>query len=63
MQGPTSKKTNEPPKRLNQKGSVKFPNPPPVARNISNKKRGVPPERRQGKTRIMKTQIFHNSKI
>jgi hypothetical protein len=27
MQGLTSKKTNEPPKRANQKGSVKSPNP------------------------------------
>jgi hypothetical protein len=63
MQGPTSKKTNEPPKRANHKGSVKFPNPPPVARNISNKKRGGPPERRRGKYFFMKTQIFHHSKI
>jgi len=33
MEGPTSKKTNEPPKRENLK------------RNISNKERGGPPER------------------
>jgi hypothetical protein len=27
MEGPTSKKTKEPPKRPNHKGSIKFPNP------------------------------------
>jgi hypothetical protein len=27
MEGPTSKKTNEPPKRANQKGNIKFSNP------------------------------------
>jgi len=27
MEGPTSKKTNEPPKRANHKGNIKFPNP------------------------------------
>jgi hypothetical protein len=27
MEGPTSKKINEPPKRTNQKGNVKFVNP------------------------------------
>jgi hypothetical protein len=26
MKGPMSKKTNEPPKRANHKGSIKFPN-------------------------------------
>jgi hypothetical protein len=26
MEGPTSKKTKEPPKRANQKGNIKFPN-------------------------------------
>jgi hypothetical protein len=27
MEGPTSKKTKEPPKRVNQKENIKFPNP------------------------------------
>jgi hypothetical protein len=27
MEGPTSKKTKEPPKRVNHKGNLKFPNP------------------------------------
>ncbi len=27
MEGPTFKKTNEPPKRANHKGNIKFPNP------------------------------------
>jgi hypothetical protein len=27
MEGPMSKKTNEPPKRANQKGNIKFSNP------------------------------------
>jgi hypothetical protein len=27
MEGPTSKKTKEPPKRANHKGNIKFPNP------------------------------------
>jgi len=30
MEGPTSKKTNEPPKRVNLKGNIKFPNPLPL---------------------------------
>jgi hypothetical protein len=46
MEGPTLKKTNEPPKRANQKGNIKFLNPPLVARNISHNERGRPPERR-----------------
>jgi hypothetical protein len=45
MEGPTSKKTNEPPKRVNFKGNIKFPLPPPLARSISNKERGGPLER------------------
>jgi hypothetical protein len=28
MEGPTSKNTNEPPKRANHKGNIKFLNPP-----------------------------------
>jgi hypothetical protein len=39
MEGPTSKKMKEPPKRANHKGNVKFPNPrkpPPVMRSIIN---------------------------
>jgi hypothetical protein len=27
MKGPTSKKTKKPPKRVNHKGNIKFPNP------------------------------------
>jgi hypothetical protein len=27
MEGPTSKKTKEPPKKVNHKGNIKFPNP------------------------------------
>jgi len=27
MEGPMSKKTKEPPKRVNHKGNIKFPNP------------------------------------
>jgi len=27
MEGPTSKKAKEPPKRANHKGNIKFPNP------------------------------------
>jgi len=30
MEGPTSKKTNEPPKKVNLKGNIKFPNPLPL---------------------------------
>jgi hypothetical protein len=30
MEGPTSKKTNEPPKRVNLKRNSKFPNPLPL---------------------------------
>jgi len=39
MEGPMSKKTNEPPKRLNHKGNIKLPNPPLVKRSILNKER------------------------
>jgi hypothetical protein len=43
MEGPTFKKTNEPPKRANHKGNIKFPNPlSHVTRSISNKERGLP---------------------
>jgi hypothetical protein len=35
MEGLTSKKTKEPPKRANHKGNIKFLNP--LARSISNK--------------------------
>ncbi len=45
MEGPRSKKTKEPPKRANHKPNIKFRNPPPVARSISNKERGGLPER------------------
>jgi hypothetical protein len=36
----TSQKTNRPPKSANHKGTIKFPNPPPVMRSISNNERG-----------------------
>jgi len=39
MEGQMSKKTNEPPKRLNHKGNIKLPNPPLVKRSILNKER------------------------
>jgi hypothetical protein len=38
MEGPMSKKTKEPSKRVNHKGNIKFRNP--LMRSISNKKRG-----------------------
>jgi hypothetical protein len=46
MEEPTSKKTNEPHKRVNHKGNIKFSNPLQATRSISNKERGGPPERR-----------------
>jgi hypothetical protein len=49
MEGPMSKKTNEPPKRANHNGDIKFLNPtspPVVARSISNKEMGGPSARR-----------------
>jgi hypothetical protein len=46
MEGPTYKKTKEPNKRTKHKGNIKFSNPPPVTRSISNRERGErPPER------------------
>jgi hypothetical protein len=39
MEGPTSKKTKEPPKRANHEGNIQFLNPPPVMKSISNKER------------------------
>jgi hypothetical protein len=45
MEGATSRKTNEPPKRANHKGNIKFMNPLLSQKNISNKERGEPPER------------------
>jgi hypothetical protein len=44
MEGPMSKKTNEPPKRANHNGNIKFMKPSPFAKNISNKKKGEPLE-------------------
>jgi hypothetical protein len=44
MKGSMSKKTKDPPKRPNRKGNIKFSNPS-VARSISNKERGGPPEK------------------
>jgi hypothetical protein len=46
MEGPMTKKTNEPHKRANHKGTSSSRTPPPVARSISNKERGGPPARR-----------------
>jgi hypothetical protein len=37
MEGPTSKKTNEPPKKVNHNGNIKFLNTTPMGRNISTK--------------------------
>jgi hypothetical protein len=45
MEGPTSKKTKEPPKRANHNSNIKFLKPPPIVRSISNKERGGLPER------------------
>jgi hypothetical protein len=45
MEGPTSKKTKEPPKRANEQREHQVPEPPPIMRSISNKKRGGLPER------------------
>jgi hypothetical protein len=63
MQGPTSKKTNEPHKRVNHKGIVKLPNPLQLQETCQIRKGGGPAERGQGKKIIMETQIFHHSKI
>ncbi len=41
-----SKKTKEPPKRVNHEGNIKFLNLLSVMRSISNKERGGPLERR-----------------
>jgi hypothetical protein len=49
MQGPTSKKTNEPHKRVNHKGIVKFPNPLQLQEAYQIRKGGGPAERGQGK--------------
>jgi hypothetical protein len=43
IEGPASKKTNEPPKMSDHKYQV--PKPLPFARSISNKERGGPPKR------------------
>jgi hypothetical protein len=48
MEEPTSKKTNEPHKRANHKGNIKFSNPLQATRSISNKERGGPSKRRGG---------------
>jgi hypothetical protein len=45
MEGPKSEKTKDPPKRVNHKMNIKFPNPFFVARSISNKERGRRPKR------------------
>jgi hypothetical protein len=39
MEGPTSKKTKEPPKRAKEQREHQVPEPPPIMRSISNKKR------------------------
>jgi hypothetical protein len=39
MEGPTSRKTNEPPKRASHKGKHQVLEPLPVTRSISNKER------------------------
>jgi phosphopantothenoylcysteine synthetase/decarboxylase len=40
VEGPTSKKTKEPRKRVNHKGEQQVPEPLPFVRSISNKERG-----------------------
>jgi hypothetical protein len=47
MEGPTSKRTNEPPLvgRADHKGNIEFSNPPLIMRRISTKEMGGPPER------------------
>ncbi len=44
MEGPTSKKTKEPPKKVNHKGNIKFLTLP-IERNISNKEKEGPLKR------------------
>jgi hypothetical protein len=39
MEGPTSKKTNEPPKRVNLIGNIEFPNPLPLIKANEIRKR------------------------
>jgi hypothetical protein len=39
MEGPTSKKTNEPPKMVDHKGNNKFPNPSPSQETYQIRKR------------------------
>jgi hypothetical protein len=45
MEKHASKKTNKPPKSVNHKVNIKFSNPLPLVRSISNKERGEPPKR------------------
>jgi hypothetical protein len=44
-ESPTSKETNELPKRMGPQGEHQVPKLPPVARSMSNKERGGPCER------------------
>jgi hypothetical protein len=46
MEGPTSKKTNEPRKRPNQQGEHQVHGPTPLVRSRSNNERGGPSEMR-----------------
>jgi hypothetical protein len=46
MEGPVSKKTNEPPKRVNHKENIKFLKCLSFVRSISNKEREGPPKRK-----------------
>jgi len=60
MEGPTSKKTIEPPKMPNQQGERQVPGPPPVvARSISNNERGGPPETRPSLEKPSPTATAH----
>jgi hypothetical protein len=59
MEGPTSKKTNEPPKRLNPQGEHQVPGPTSVARSRSNNERGGPSEMRPGLEKPSPTATAH----
>jgi len=53
MEGPTSKKRNEPPERVNLKGNIKIPNPLPLQEAYQIRKgddllKGCDPKHNQG---------------
>jgi ribosomal protein L35 len=57
MEGLTSKKTKEPPKRVNHKGNMKFQNPSCCKKHI-NKERERPRERM-----LRKTFAYYNNTV